>query len=252
MDLQREACGPQGAPGGLKLLVSIVDRGKGQSVADLMKKEGVLFHTILLGRGTAHKAVLNYLGLGETEKDVVLSAIRTEGGQRALRRLMNTMRLDAPGRGIAFTVSISSVGGAKTLAYLTGLEPDRGGKDTPPRYEVDEMDQQAHSLVVTIVNKGFADQVVEAALRAGARGGTVLHARGAGREEAEKFFGITIQPEKEVVLILLRKDQKQAVMREICDEAGLLMPGHGISFSLPVEEVLGMAPMIMEELDGEE
>ncbi len=241
----------QGPSVRLKLLTTIVDRGKGQSVAGLMKKEGVLFHTILLGKGTARKALLNYLGLGETEKDVVISTIHAEGGHHVLRKLMQAMRLDVPGRGIAFTIPLSSVGGAKTLSYLTGIEQGGPGKEPVSKYEVNDMDNLEHSLVITIVNRGFSDQVMAAAAKAGARGGTVLHARGAGHEEAEKFFGITIQPEKEVVLILLRREQKHAVMQEICSDAGLSTPGHGFSFSLPVDEVLGVAPMIMEEMNGE-
>ncbi len=257
----KQACTPldgacavkQGPSVQLKLLVTIVDRGKGQNVADLLKKEGLLFHTIMLGRGTARKAILTYLGLGETEKDIVISAIRTDVGIRTLRKLMNAMRLDAPGRGIAFTVAIGSVGGIKTLEYLKGIEPqNKEDREAASKYEVNDMDNHEHSLVITIVNRGFSDQVVAAAAKAGARGGTVLHARGAGREEAEKFFGITIQPEKEVVLILVKREQKQAVMQEICKEAGLSTPGHGFSISLPVEDVLGVAPMIMEELGEDE
>ncbi len=249
-EMQDGACAvKQGPSVHLKLLVTIVDRGKGQSVADLLIKEGVLFHTIMLGRGTARKAILNYLGLGETEKDVVISAVRVEGGLKALRRLMQALRLDAPGRGIAFTINISSVGGLKTLEYLKGIDKNSTDeKETASKYEVIEMDNHEHSLVITIVNRGFSDQVMEAATRAGARGGTVLHARGAGHQEAEKFFGITIQPEKEVVLILVKKEQKQAIMQEICKDAGLSTPGHGFSLSLPVDDALGVAPMIMEEL----
>ncbi len=251
--VEGDACAvKQGPAVHLKLLTAIVDRGKGQSVVDLMKKEGVLFHTIMLGRGTARKAVLNYLGLGETEKDVVVSTIPARGGLHVLRKLMQAMRLDAPGRGIAFTIPLSSVGGAKTLSYLTGIEHNGPDREPASKYEVNDMDNHEHSLVITIVNRGFSDQVVEAAARAGARGGTVLHGRSAGREEAEKFFGITIQPEKEVVLILLRREQKHAVMQEICKSAGLSTPCHGFSFSLPVDDVLGMAPMIMEEMNEEE
>ncbi len=251
--VEGDACAVKQSPAvHLKLLTTIVDRGKGQSVADLMKKEGVLFHTIMLGRGTARKAVLKYLGLGETEKDVVISTIRVEGGLHVLRKLLQAMRFDAPGRGIAFTIPLSSVGGAKALSYLTGIEHDSSDKETASKYEVNDMDNHEHSLVITIVNRGYSDQVVESAASAGARGGTVLHARGAGREEAEKFFGITIQPEKEVVLILVRRELKHAVMQEICKAAGLSTPGHGFSFSLPVDDVLGMAPMIIEESKEEE
>lgn len=96
-------------------------------------------------------------------------------------------------------------------------------------------------LIVTIVNRGFADEVMDAAREAGATGGTVLYARGTGTREAEKFFGITIQPEKEVVLILAHKEQRNAIMKAVCRDVGLNTAGHGISFSLPVDEVVGAA-----------
>lgn len=96
-------------------------------------------------------------------------------------------------------------------------------------------------LIVTIVNRGFADEVMDAAREAGATGGTVLYARGTGTREAEKFFGITIQPEKEVVLVLSNKEQRNAIMKAVCAHVGLNSAGHGISFSLPVEEVVGAA-----------
>lgn len=258
MDMQENTCAQdqgtacaikQGPLCALRLLTTIVDRGKGQGVVDLLKKEGVLFHTILLGRGTARKAILDYLGLGETEKDVVLSTLRTAEKLQSLRKLLQALRLDGPGKGIAFTIPLSSVGGMRTLSYLQGLEKPHGEKTTASKYEVDEMDNLAHSLIITIVNRGFTDLVMDAASRAGARGGTVIHARGAGQEEAEKFFGITIQPEKEVVLILVRREQKHAIMQEICKSAGFSTPGHGFSFSLPVEDVVGMAPMITEEAE---
>lgn len=96
-------------------------------------------------------------------------------------------------------------------------------------------------LVITIVNRGFADEVMDAAREAGATGGTVLYARGTGTHEAEKFFGITIQPEKEVVLVLANREQRNPIMKSICKDVGLNSAGHGISFSLPVDEVVGAA-----------
>lgn len=94
-------------------------------------------------------------------------------------------------------------------------------------------------LVLVIVNNGFADLVMEAAKRKGARGGTILHARGTGNKEMEKFFGISISPEKEIVLILVKKDQKDEILSEIYKDAGLDTNGQGIAFSLPVSDVVG-------------
>ncbi len=99
----------------------------------------------------------------------------------------------------------------------------------------------AFELIITIINRGFSEDVVDAAKSAGAQGGTVLHARGTGVHEAEKFFGISIQPEKEMVLTLVPSGIKQAVMRAICEHAGLSTEGRGLSFSVPVDEVRGIA-----------
>ena len=103
-------------------------------------------------------------------------------------------------------------------------------------------------LIITIVNRGFADEVMDAARKVGATGGTVLYARGTGAEEAEKFFGITIQPEKEVVLILSLRETRNDIIKAICRRAGLTTAGHGISFSLPVDDVVGVANLHMENL----
>ncbi|NLG26032.1 MAG: P-II family nitrogen regulator [Clostridiales bacterium] len=97
-----------------------------------------------------------------------------------------------------------------------------------------------YELIVTVVNRGFADLAVDAARAEGARGGTILHARGAGANDAGRFFGVSIQPEREVVLILVPGEIKQRVMRAISEHAGQHTGGHGIAFSLPVDGVAGL------------
>lgn len=91
-----------------------------------------------------------------------------------------------------------------------------------------------YELIVCIVNAGFSQSVAEAATKAGARGGSVIKGRGTANPEAEEFFNISIQPNKEVVLILVTADIKDAVMRSIYKESGLSTNGQGIAFSLPV------------------
>ena len=106
-----------------------------------------------------------------------------------------------------------------------------------------------NDLIIAIVNRGYTDAVMDAALPAGARGGTVVHARGAGAEEAAQFFGITIQPEKEMVLILVEHSHKVPVMQAIARGAGLNSEGHGLIFSLPVSDVMGVARMMEEKTE---
>ena len=100
--------------------------------------------------------------------------------------------------------------------------------------------QYQYETILCIVNAGFSDTVMSAARACGARGGTVLHARGTANPEAETFFKITIQPDKEVVLILVPTAIKEDILHAIYREAGLNTPGQGIAFSLPVDGVVGL------------
>lgn len=98
-------------------------------------------------------------------------------------------------------------------------------------------------LIVTIVNRGFSDYVIETAKQFGASGATVLNARGSGADENNLFFGVHIHPEKEVVLILVLKAQKKHIMSEIVRAANLSQSGKGICFSLPVNSVAGTSQL---------
>ncbi len=94
-------------------------------------------------------------------------------------------------------------------------------------------------LIFCIINSGFSDLVMDAAKREGATGGTIFHARGTGNQEMEKFFGISITPEKEVVLIVVTSDQKDRIVSAIYKDAGLDTKGQGIIVTLPVSSVIG-------------
>lgn len=105
-------------------------------------------------------------------------------------------------------------------------------------------------LIVTIVNRGFSDLVMDAARAAGASGGTILHGRGTGLHEAERFFGIEIQSEKEIVLILTLSCERRAIMAAIAEGAGLHTQGKGLTFSLPVDEVSGIVHLLSPERES--
>ena len=98
-----------------------------------------------------------------------------------------------------------------------------------------------HEAVLCIVNSGYSELVMEAAKKGGARGGTVLNARGTAGSDAEKFFGISVQPEKEIVMILVPANCKDAVLNNLYQEVGLDSAGQGIAFSLPVDGVVGLS-----------
>lgn len=97
-----------------------------------------------------------------------------------------------------------------------------------------------HEAIFCIVNDGYSEAVMEAAKKLGARGGTVINARGTAGKEAEKFFGITVQPEKEIVMILVPTEYKENILRALYEEVGLNTAGQGIAFALPVDGVVGI------------
>ncbi len=102
-------------------------------------------------------------------------------------------------------------------------------------------------VILCIVNAGFADSVMAAARECGAKGGTVINARGTAKEEAEKTFGIVIEPEKEIVIILVENKIKEPILHAIYKQAGLNTPGQGIAFSLPVDDVIGISKKVKKE-----
>ena len=97
-----------------------------------------------------------------------------------------------------------------------------------------------HEVIFFIVNSGFSDEVMNAAREFGARGGTVIRARGTANMEAEKLFNIAIQPEKEIVMILIESKLKNDILHALYKAVGLNTPGQGIAFTMPVESVVGL------------
>ncbi len=98
-----------------------------------------------------------------------------------------------------------------------------------------------YELILTILNRGFSDLVMDSARAVGATGGTIVTARGTGTKEVERLFGITVSQEKELVLILTLKENRNAIMNAICQSAGLNTQGKGITFSLPVDDIFGVS-----------
>lgn len=103
------------------------------------------------------------------------------------------------------------------------------------------MDEIKYEMIICIVNAGFSGSVMESAKIEGAGGGTVIHARGTADKEAEEFFHIAIQPEKEVVIMVVPEAIKDNVLRAIYEKNGLETEGQGIAFSVPVLKAVGLS-----------
>ena len=95
-------------------------------------------------------------------------------------------------------------------------------------------------MIICIINAGFSETVMDAAKEAGAKGGTVIRGRGTANRDAEKIFQIAIQPDKEIVMIIVPEEIRDSVMKAIYDIAGIYKEGQGIVFSLPVKRTAGL------------
>lgn len=111
----------EGLPKKIKLLVTIVDRDHGEKVVKMYQSEGLYVNLMLMGRGTAHSDLLDILGLGDTDKYVILTPLKHERIEHVFSRLTNELHIQKAGHGVAFTLPMSSVGGPRTLKYFAGI-----------------------------------------------------------------------------------------------------------------------------------
>lgn len=225
---------------GLYLQVLITTRKLADKFTAFYEKHGLSVAIISAGHGTASSDILDYFGLEGTEKSLLFYVLPGEKWKALKRDLRLTMKLDIPGVGIAFLVPLSSIGGKKALSYLISGQ-------TFQQEEESTLKDTRLELLVVIANQGHTERIMEAARKVQATGGTVIHARGTGTHLAEKFMGVTLVPEKDMLFIVVRKEQKNDVMRAIMTETGPSTPAGAIVFSLPVTDTAGM-PM-MEEME---
>lgn len=217
----------------IKLLTTIVDRGQGEKIAAICRREQLTFHLVCLGLGTASSEILDWFGLGETDKDVVLTLASSQKVSAMLSIFSDELHIKRPGKGIAFSIPLSGITGSLFQALSE--------ESTPLEKEGTSMEESIKfELVIAVVNPGYCDQAVTAARGAGATGGTAIHARDVSHESAEKFFGISIQQEREIVAILIKKEIKQAVMQAINLAVGSKTPAKGLIFALPVDDLIGL------------
>ena len=186
----------------------------------------IVFH----GRGTAIKSMLDLLGIESHERRVFIAIADGEKSKRYIEEQKKKLHLGVPGHGITVAVPVKSVGGGQAVSYLSGS--GTGAKYTRP-------EKFDYELVMAIANAGTTDIVMNAARAAGARGGTVIHGKGTGSGDAQKFHHISIADKKEVVLIVAAAEIKSAVMYSILEKTGPGSAAGTLVFSLPVSEAAG-------------
>jgi hypothetical protein len=222
----------------LKLVFFIIDWNKVQLLSQVFDQEQVRFHFICKGRGTASSEILDLLGLGASDKAVVICLEQEILAPVLLREVRQMVGRRSPGAGIAFSIPLSGINTPVLRVFKDSilkndkLSPARGGE--PMKSEI------TNDLIVSIINQGYSDEFMTVAREAGAAGGTVINARGLAHSGPVKFFGVSVQDEKEIVLVLAGREKKVPIMQAVSQACGITSKAGGIIFSLPVDEVMGM------------
>ena len=217
----------------MKLMVSIVERGKGAAMLRLYRSRHVVIHFQCPGTGTATSEIMDILGLGSSEKDVLLSLTSDGIAGRLLYELDNDLRGSTGTSGLVFTVPVTGLSNlvASLITYQTeNLKHGNGG--------LSSMERTENSLILAVCNLGCTDDVMDTAKKAGARGGTVIKARLAGLEELEQAYDMHLTDEKEIVAIVVPTDQRSTIMDAVNAEHGLRSEAQTLLCSVPIEHII--------------
>ena len=194
----------------MKLLFIISDNEK--RIEKVINRFKLPFNTITHGIGTASKSMLDFFGLNETEKYISMSLIPRFMEESIFHKLNEFMKLKEVGNGIAFSVPLSS-----SSKYINEAFEKKEGEIM----EETKFKERKYQLLVTIVNEGYSEKVMNAAKKCGANGGTLINGREIGGKNSFKFFNMTMEPEKDIILIVCKDKEKNKEYVKVAQ-----CPGH--------------------------
>ena len=209
----------------LKLLFVINDSEKRLKL--LTNEFSLPFNTIMHGEGTASQGILDFLGLTKTEKIILTSIIPDTYEKEILSYIKKEMKIKEIGKGVAFTTPLSS-----SPKYIKEAFKDKKG--------VTMNNKNKYHLLLTIVIEGYADKVMSVAKKNGANGGTLIKGREFGTKSGFKFFNVQVEPEKDILLIICKEEEKNKIMSGILEKYGANTEARGICLSLPIDNAIGI------------
>lgn len=211
----------------LEAFCVIVNHGMANRVLKVAKKFEITGGTVFLGTGTSkHSKLLNLLDLTDTRKEILLMLLDRQTIENSFEVIAEKFKFYKANHGIAFTMPVDEILGSH---LYPGPYEKKNEEETP-----------MFKAIFIIVDKGKAEEVMTAANKAGARGGTIINARGSGIHETTKVFNMEISPEKEVVLILAKKEDTEAITTQIVDDLEISKPGNGIIFVQDIGRAYGL------------
>ncbi|HIW56764.1 MAG TPA: transposase [Firmicutes bacterium] len=235
---------PNNRPTPFRMLVLITKPKLADRAAEMFQRGAIPVQYEWNAEGTASSEMIDVLGLGSSEKRILTSYMPKPFADKALKKLKKELRLGTVNSGIAFTVPMS---GANNLVYRMLQELDAKDIDDKikkiDRKVTVNMSDIKYYLIVVMVNQGYSENVMEAAREAGAGGGTVVPSRRIGNEQAVGFWGMSIQDESDMVLIVADSENKLDIMQNIGKKCGVHSEAKGILISLPIDGVIGFDAM---------
>ena len=216
------------------LLISIIPHNSAEFIVEAAKTAGAGGGSIIMGRGTASSNIVQLLGFGDKAQDIVYIVVENGKKQAILDAIKKASESKKEHFGVLFTIEVddfiksghiteseSTKNAATNFAKAKNHEESRnGGKKMNSSYQ----------MINVIVNKGYAEDAMAAARKAGAGGGTTIGARGTAREDDVAFFGMKIVPEKEMLMILVPSEKKDEIVKAITAIPCFAEKGSGIIF----------------------
>jgi hypothetical protein len=222
----------------IRILILITTAKLAQRAEDLFNDEDVPLHYHMVGTGTAPSEIMDILGLGSTEKDILLTFLPKQFSDDILLKLRKELRLGSANSGIAFTIPLTGAN-SFVIKRLKEVSEEYASRKNERKVE-NTMTDSKYVMVAAMVDQGHGEHVMDAARGAGARGGTIIHGRQVGDETAVNFWGISLNDEKEIVLIITDNDSKVDIMQAISRDCGVKSEAKGLVISFPIESVIGI------------
>lgn len=215
----------------MKVILSIVERGQGASMLKLYRKRYVPIHLQCAGKGTATSEIMDILGLGSSEKDVLISFAAASAAKQLLHDLDNELRGHTGGSGIVVSIPVSGLNSlvANLAAYHAETLKEKEGEN---------MERTENSLILVVCARGCTDDVMSTAKAHGARGGTVIKGRLSGLEELEQTYEVDLKPEREIVAIVVPTKLRASIMEAVNTAHGLRSEAQAVLCSLPIEQIV--------------
>lgn len=219
----------------LRVLFLITTPKMAKKAEEVFDASSVPIHYRVGAMGTASSEVMDVLGLGSPEKRVLISVLPKAAADSMLLKLHKVLRIGAVNSGIAYTLPINA---ASKFAFTVF---DNLKEDTEERKGQRAMSEKQNAMIAAVVNLGYSEDVMIAARKAGAGGGTVLHSRSIVDDSAMQKVGVEMAEEKDIVLIVADSETKLAIMKAISEKCGIQTDAKGIVYSLPIDNVIGLS-----------